>query len=143
MSRYDELVSIYKNTKVEYENDRMDCYTVAYELMTSILESFGCPFHGSNPGEPERDKEGFWNIHFDLKVFRDVQFPSSIGVRKFESRFMVRFEAQDKLFYIKDIKSDDLQSFYDFVFEKWKERLANYFHTAPQPDEKIELSPYL
>ena len=140
MSRYDELVSIYLKAKDEYENDGRICRDFAHDLMKSIFREFNCPA-GIMTGDSRRDNEGFWKTSFWLMIVPN--FPSSIAVKKSNDHFMVKFESHDKQFTIKDIKSDDLESFYDFVLERWKGKLANYFQAPPEMDEKREPGQYL
>ena len=92
-------------------------------------------------GNARRDNEGFWETPFWLMIVPN--FPSSIAVKKSDDHFIVKFESHDKPFIIKEIKSDDLESFYDFVLERWKEKLANYFQAPPEMDEKREPGQYL
>ena len=44
---------------------------------------------------------------------------------------------------IKDMHNENLESFYHFVFERWKEKLAKYFQARPAVDEKRESGQYL
>src|SRR5205823_1690020 len=119
MSRYDELVSIYLKAKDEYENDGRICRNFAHDLMKSIFRAFDCP-SGIMIGDSRRNNEGFWENAFWLMIVPN--FPSSIAVKKSNGHFIVKFESDDTQFIIKDIKSDDLESFYHFVFERWKEK---------------------
>src|SRR6266566_679036 len=89
--------------------------------------------------EHEND-EGFWENSFWLMIVPN--FPSSIAVKKSDGHFIVKFESDDTQFIIKDIKSENLESFYHFVFERWKEKLANYFQARPAADEKRESGQY-
>jgi hypothetical protein len=75
------------------------------------------------PDGPERSEEGFWKTDFFVLIA--PQFYSSISVKKCDNCFIVKFESYEKCFEIKDLKKDNLEPFYDFVFERWKTRLAN------------------
>ena len=140
MSRYDELVSIYLKAKDEYENDGRMCRDFARDLMKSIFRAFDCP-SGIMIGDSRRDNEGFWENAFWLMIVPN--FPSSIAVKKSDGHFIVKFESDDTQFIIKDMKSENLESFYHFVFERWKEKLAHYFQVRPDVDEKRESGQYL
>jgi len=140
MSRYDELVRIYLQAKDEYENDGRICREFAQDLMKSIFRAFNCPA-SIMIGNARRDNEGFWETPFWLMIVPN--FPSSIAVKTSDDHYIVKFESHDKPFIIKEIKSDDLESFYDFVLERWKEKLANYFQAPPEMDEKREPGQYL
>ena len=119
MSRYDELVSIYLKAKDEYENDGRICRDFAHDLMKSIFREFNCP-SGVMVGYSRRDNEGFWKTSFWLMIVPN--FPSSIAVKKSDGYFIVKFESDDTQFIITDMKSENLESFYHFVFERWKEK---------------------
>ena len=140
MSRYDELVSIYLQAKDAYENDGRICRDFAQDLMKAIFREFDCPA-GIMAGNARRDHEGFWETPFWLMIVPN--FPSSIAVKKSDEHFMVKFESHDKPFTIKDMKSDDLTSFYAFVLERWKEKLAKYFQAPPAMDAQREPGQYL
>ena len=140
MSRYDELVSIYLKAKDEYENDGRICRDFAQDLMKAIFREFDCPA-GIMAGNARRDHEGFWETPFWLMIVPN--FSSSLAVKKSDGHFIVKFESDDTQFIIKDIKSENLESFYHFVFERWKEKLANYFQARPEVDEKRESGQYL
>jgi hypothetical protein len=63
--------------------------------------------------------------------------------KKADGHFMVKFESDDTQFLIKDMQNENLESFYHFVFERWKEKLAKYFQARPEVDEKRESGQYL
>src|SRR6266446_6522937 len=120
MSRYDELVSIYLKAKDAYEHDGRMCREFAQDLMKAIFRAFDCPA-GIMAGNARRDHEGFWETPFWLMIVPN--FPSSIT--------------------IKDLENDDLEAFYAFVLERWKEKLANYFQAPPAMDAQREPGQYL
>ena len=70
-------------------------------------------------------------------------FPSSIAVKRSDGRFIVKFESDDTQFTFTDIESDNLESFYNFVFAIWKEKLAHYFHASYEEEAKREHGQYL
>ena len=140
MSRYDELVRIYLQAKDEYENDGKMCRDFAQDLMKSIFRAFHCP-SSIMTGNSRRDHEGFWENTFWLMIVPN--FPSSLAVKKSDGHFIVKFESDDTQFIIKDIESENLESFYHFVFERWKEKLAQYFQARPEVDEQRESGQYL
>ena len=140
MSRYDELVSIFLTAKDEYENDGRICRDFAHDLMKSIFRAFDCPA-SIMVGDSRRDNDGFWKTSFWLMIVPN--FSSLIAVKKSDDHFTVRFESHDTQFIIKDMTSENLESFYHFVFERWKEKLTNYFHAPPEVDEKRESGQYL
>ena len=140
MSRYDELVSIYLKAKDEYEYDGRMCRDFAHDLMKAIFRAFDCP-SGIMMRDSRRDHEGFWENTFWLMIVPN--FPSSLAVKKSDGHFIVKFESDDTQFIIKDIESENLESFYHFVFERWKEKLAQYFQARPEVDEQRESGQYL
>jgi hypothetical protein len=140
MSRYDELVSIYLKAKDEYEHDGRMCRDFAHDLMKAIFRAFDCP-SGIMMRDSRRDHEGFWENTFWLMIVPN--FPSSLAVKKSDGHFIVKFESDDTQFIIKDIESENLESFYHFVFERWKEKLAQYFQARPEVDEQRESGQYL
>ena len=95
--------------------------------MKSIFRAFDCPA-GIMVGDTKRDQKNFWNTSFLLMIVPN--FPSSIAVKKSEGHFIVKFESDDTQFTFTDMESAGLESFYDFVFARWKEKLANYFHAS-------------
>ena len=140
MSRYDELVSIYLKAKDEYEHDGRMCRDFAHDLMKAIFRAFDCP-SGIMMRDSRRDHEGFWENTFWLMIVPN--FPSSLAVKKSDGHFIVKFESDDTQFIITDMKSENLESFYHFVFERWKEKLAQYFQARPEVDEQRESGQYL
>ena len=136
MSKYDELVSIYLKAKDEHENNGIICQNFVHDLMKSIFRAFGCPA-GIMVGDSKRDQKRFWNTSFLLMIVPN--FPSSIAVKKSDGRFIVKFESDDTQFTFTDMASDNLESFYDFVFARWKEKLAHYFHCGMK--DIVQLSP--
>ena len=131
MSKYDELVRIYLQAKDEHENNGILCQNFAHNLMKSIFRAFGC-HAGIMVGDTKRDQKNFWNTSFLLMIVPN--FPSSIAVKKSEGHFIVKFESYDTQFTFTDMESAGLESFYDFVFARWKEKLANYFHASSDVD---------
>jgi hypothetical protein len=55
----------------------------------------------------------------------------------------VKFESGDTQFTFTDMESAGLESFYDFVFALWKEKLANYFHGPFDIDTKRDYNRYI
>jgi hypothetical protein len=140
MSRYDELVSIYLQAKDEYETDGRMCREFAHDLMKAIFRAFDCP-SGIMIGDSRRDHEGFWENAFWLMIVPN--FSSSIAVKKADGHFLVKFESDDTQFLIQDIHNENLESFYHFVFERWKEKLAQYFQARPAVEEQRASGQYL
>ena len=140
MSKYDELVRIFLKAKDEHESDGVMCQDFAHTLMKSIFGAFDCPA-GIMVGDSKRDGQGFWNTSFLLMIVPN--FPSSIAVKKSERHFIVKFEADDRQFTIKDIERDDLEPFYDFVFARWKDKLTHYFHAPLEVKANMEYGQYL
>jgi hypothetical protein len=140
MSKYDELVSIYLKAKDEHENNGIVCQNFAHDLMKSIFRVFGCPA-GIMVGDSKMDQKSFWNTSFLLMIVPN--FPSSIAVKRSDGRFIVKFESDDTQFTFTDIESDNLESFYNFVFAIWKEKLAHYFHASYEEEAKREHGQYL
>jgi hypothetical protein len=56
---------------------------------------------------------------------------------------VVKFESDDRQFTINDIERDDLEPFYDFVFARWKDKLAHYFHAPLEAKANIDYGQYL
>ena len=140
MSKYDELVRTFLKAKDEHESDGVICQTFAHNLMKSIFGAFECPA-GIMVGDSKRDGHGFWNTSFLLMIVPN--FPSSIAVKKSERHFLVKFESDDMQFTIKDMESDDLEPFYDFVFARWKDKLTHYFHAPLAVQTNMEYGQYL
>ena len=78
-----------------------------------------------------------------ISSFRSQKVSGNEAVKKSDGHFIVKFESDDTQFIIKDMKSENLESFYHFVFERWKEKLAHYFQVRPEVDEKRESGQYL
>ena len=133
-------MSIYLKAKDEYEHDGRMCRDFAHDLMKAIFRAFDCP-SGIMMRDSRRDHEGFWENTFWLMIVPN--FPSSLAVKKSDGHFIVKFESDDTQFIIKDIESENLESFYHFVFERWKEKLAQYFQARPEVDEQRESGQYL
>jgi hypothetical protein len=127
MSKYDELVRIYLQANDEHENNGILCQNFAHNLMMSIFRAFGCPA-GIIGGDTKRDRKNFWNTSFLLMIVPN--FPSLIAVKKSEGHFIVKFESDDTLFTFTDMEGAGLESFYDFVFARWKEKIGQLFLTA-------------
>jgi hypothetical protein len=64
-------------------------------------------------------------------------------VKKSEGHFIVKFDSDDTQFTFTDMESAGLESFYDFVFARWKEKLANYFHAPFDVDTKRDYNRYI
>jgi hypothetical protein len=140
MSKYDALVRLYLQAKDEHENNAILCQNFAHNLMKSLFRVCGCPA-SIMVGDTQREQKNCWNTSFLLMIVPNV--PSSIAVKKSEGHFIVKFESDNTQFTFTDMESAGLESFYDCVFARCKEKLANYFHAPFDVDTKRDYSLHL
>lgn len=143
MTRFEELCESYANARKRFFNYEEECMEFGAKMVNGLTKYLECPPEQVNyyPPDKESDPNVSYNIHGATKLGEDGFWHVGIGIglyetpnrrpqenvrsrlliKKDDGYFVVKYgkQSQDE-FRICEDKEDDLEKFYDHIFEEIK-----------------------
>jgi len=143
MSKFEELCKSYATARENYFNYRNACWDFASHLVSGMIDYFQCPKEqvkfiplkgDEKPGSVytlmgamHLDDDTFWHLGVGLtlyiapNVFPHETILLPLLIKKVTDYFIVKLDGHQKEFKIHIDKTDEFDTFYEFVFQQIQE----------------------
>lgn len=144
MTKFEELCESFANARKRYFNYENECMDFGIKMVDGLKEYLQCPPEQVNYYPPDKEsdpnisynihgatilgEDGFWHVGIGIGLYEapnvrpQENVRSVLLIRKDNSHFVVKYgrESTEKFKICEDDK-EDLEKFYDHVFEEVKE----------------------
>lgn len=144
MTRFEELCKSYANARKKYFNYEDECMRFGVDMVNGLVKYLECPPEQVNYYPPDKEsdpnisynihgatilgEDGFWHVGIGIGLYEAPKLRpqenvrSTLLIKKVDDHFIVKYgkESPDE-FKICEGKVEDLNEFYDYIFEEIKE----------------------